>query len=117
MPSSQSKILTAGDMSGILHSEVLDLGEIDLGSIQAIYTGAPVGNLTLELSNDIIALGGDPNSLVANWTVYAGSSQAIAAAGNFIYNISNMGYKWLRMVWTPSSGTGVLNATAMVKNE
>jgi len=93
----------------------MDLGAIETGSIQAIYTGAPTGSLYLELSDQIIGPSADPNTAVTQWSVYSSSAQAISAAGDFLFNISNMGYKWLRLTYVPSGGTGSLNATANVK--
>ena len=117
MPTTQELILNAGNMTLTLHSLVIDLGATNTGSIQAVFAGAPVGSLFLEISNDIISPGSDPNSAVSNWTTYAGSAYSVAAAGNYMFNISNMGYKWLRMTYAPSSGTGSLSATSAVKND
>lgn len=111
----QKKILTAGNMAGILHSEVLDLNNINLGSIQAVFIGAPVGVLQLEISNDIIAASADPNAAVLNWDPY-GSSFNVVAAGHQTFNISNMGYKWCRLTYTPSAGAGTLDMTAEIKS-
>jgi hypothetical protein len=117
MSSGQKKIIDAGDMSGPLVSSVIDLDDVKLGSIQSVFSGAPAGDLALELSNDIVAPGGDPDVAVTNWTSYTGSVYTVAAAGTYMHNISNMGYKWLRLTWTPSGGAGTLDATAAVKHE
>jgi len=116
MPVYQKKIVTNGDMSADVTSQVLNIADLSLGSIQAIFTGAPTGDLFLQISNDIIAAGSDPNTAVVNWSEYTGSRQTLAAAGAFVFNLANMGYKWCRMVYDPSGGTGILNATATVKN-
>lgn len=116
MKTVQSKIVNNGDMSGNLTSQVIDLADIDLGSIQAVFSGAPTGSLKLQLSNEIIANTADPNSAISEWTDYAGSSVAVAAAGSHIYNISNMGYKWCRLVYTRTGGNGTLNATLVGKD-
>jgi hypothetical protein len=117
MPTTQEVILTAGNMALTLHSLVVDLGAVGLGSIQAVFTGSPVGSLFLELSDDIVPPGADPNSVITNWTTYTGSAYAVTAAGNYVFNISNMGYKWLRMTYVPSSGSGSLSAIAAAKND
>lgn len=113
--SSQFKILNAGNMTLTLHSDVVDLSAVNLGSIHAVYVGAPSGSLYLEISNDIIAPTADPNAAVINYTQYGGAV-AIAAPGNFMFNISNMGYKWVRLTYVPSGGNGTLDATVMEKN-
>lgn len=87
-------ILTAGDMStATVVSNGIDMNQMFGGSIQAVFTGAPVGTLTLEISNDIVTQipGGGANlaSGVTTWTTYTGSSQAISAAGDFTYILAD----------------------------
>lgn len=112
----QTKILNAGDMSLTLHSKVVDLINLKLGSIQSVFTGVPTGSLYLEISNQIIAQGGDPDALVTDWTQYTPSIVAIAAAGNWMHNLINMGYKWARVTYIPSGGSGTLNSTMVGKD-
>lgn len=113
------QIISAGDMSqATVVSNGIDMNQIALASIQAVYTGAPVGTLTLEISNDIVAI--DPTvanqgAAVTNWSTYTGSSLAISAAGNFTYNLSDIGYRWIRVKYTKTSGTGTINATLSAK--
>lgn len=113
------KIITAGDMSGDVASIGLDLQNMAIGSIQAVFTGSPNGTFKLQWSNDIVPIpaSGAANlaSSVVNWTDYTGSSQAISAAGNFGWVLGDTGYRWIRLVYTRSSGTGTLNATACNK--
>lgn len=109
------KIITDGDMSDDIESIGIDMNQIALGSIQAVFTGSPVGTLKLQFSNDIVPVpangADDLASAVVNWTDYSGSSQAISAAGDFAWNLTNVGYRWLRLVYVFSSGTGELNAS------
>lgn len=110
------QIITSGDMSqSTVTSLGLDMNQMVLASIQAVYTGSPVGTLKLQISNDIVSAppGGGTNlaSLVTNWSDYTGSSLSISAAGDFTYNLLDIGYRWLRLVYTKSSGTGTINAT------
>lgn len=114
--SSQAKILNAGDMSLTLHSQVVDLANLVLGSIQSIFTGAPTGSLYLEVSNQIIAQGGDPDALVTQWSQVSSSVVAVAAAGDFMHIISNMGYRWVRLSYVPAGGNGTLNSTMVGKD-
>lgn len=117
MIATQKKVVTNGDMSADIIGLVIDLGGVDLGSIQSVFSGTPAGSLFLEISNDIIPLGTDPNSGVTNWDVY-GAAQVLSAAGTYTFNISNMGYKWLRLHFTHSGGSsGVLNSTSVAKND
>jgi hypothetical protein len=72
--------------------------------IQAVFTGTPDGTLKLQISNDD-----------TNWTDYTGSSEAISGAGNFAWNIINIGFQYVRLVYTRSSSTGSLSATVSGK--
>lgn len=106
------RLLTNGDMSGNLISNGINLNQVFMFSIQAIFTGAPVGTLKLQISNDDVpvgALGQNPAINVVNWTDYTGSSSAVAAAGDFMWIVSDGGYQWVRAVYTFTSGTGSLN--------
>lgn len=115
----QKEILTAGDMSqATVVSIGLDMDQIFVGSVQAHWTGTPVGDFTIEISNDIVAVsqGADPAANVVNWTTYTGSSQAAGgAAGSFMWNISNIGVRWLRLKYTKSGSTGSVTAVACMK--
>lgn len=109
-------ILSAGDMStASLNSVGIDLNQTVLYSIQAVFTGAPVGTLKLQISNDFVATptagGANLASAVTHWTDYTGSSYSVSAAGDFAWNVFDVGYRWVRMVYTKTSGTGSLTAT------
>lgn len=109
---------TAGDMAGSLNSNAIDLNQQYVAAIQAVFTGAPVGTFKLQISNDSPAI--NPGSVnkgsgVVNWTDYTGSSQAISAAGNFSWLLADIGYRWVRLVYTRSSGTGSLTAAISSK--
>lgn len=110
----EKKILTNCDMSlATCISEGQDLSNVPLGSIHAIWTGAPTGTMIVQVSNDIVA----DQSLVTNWTTYSGSTIAIVAADSAMINFSNAGYRWIRLSYTKTSGTGSLNATLDTKGD
>ncbi len=85
------------------------LGHILNGCIQLTFTGTPAGAFKLQISNDK----GEPNAAseaqkylnVTNWTDYDNSAVTISAAGSLAYNLQNMGFEWVRVVWT-ASGAG-----------
>lgn len=68
-------------------------------SIQAVYTGSPVGTLSLASSNDGVT-----------WDTITGTSTAVSAAGSTMFNVTITGYKWVRLEYVATSGTGTLNA-------
>lgn len=103
-------LLAAGDMSASINSDPIDVKNLVIGSLQLIFTGAPVGSFKLQCSNDVYDFLKQPGIQPAptNWTDVADSTVAISAAGNVVYNLSSLGYDILRLVYTRSSGTGSL---------
>lgn len=102
---------TATDMSVTITSTPVWLGHICNYAIQLVFTGSPVGSFKLQASNDE----GNPASApteqykgVVNWTDIIDSPQAIGAAGNHMYTVEDAGYRWVRFIWTPSSGSATL---------
>lgn len=83
-------------------------------SIQAVWTGSPVGNFTIETSDDAGATlpDGYPNpASISNWTTYSGSSQAAGGgSGSFVWRITACPDRWVRLKYTRSSGTGSVSA-------
>lgn len=106
-------IITAGSMGASLNSIGVNLDQLELTAIQAVWTGSPVGVLKIQVSSQQVpvAPGADPAANVSNWTDYTGSPYAISAAGDTMYNMSLVGYRWVRLVYTRTSGTGTMNAT------
>lgn len=117
-------VITNASMTTTTHSIGIEINQAFAFSIQAVWTGAPVGNFTIEVSNDIVPLaaitgnpvGPDPAANVVNWSTYTGSSvPAGGAPGNWTW-ISQLGpYKWVRLAYTSTSGTGTLNASFFSK--
>lgn len=92
-------------------SPAINLSHIINYSIQLSWTGSPVGVLKLQCSNDKPAgldtvTSGAVN--VSTWTDIADSDQIVNAAGNHTWQAPSVGYMWVRVVWTPTSGTGTL---------
>lgn len=86
-------------------------------SIQAIFTGSPVGTVKLQGSSDVApdANFSAANFSVINWTDISGSSQSISSAGNVAWDISRTGFSWIRVVYTSSSGAGTITAQIFTK--
>ena len=73
-------------------------------SIQAIYTGAPTGTLTISASNQI-----DGNGTFSTWT---GSVISISAAGDVLYNFPPIKVQWIKVSYGFTSGSGLLTVIA-----
>lgn len=116
-------ILTNGDMSSDLESIGIDLNQIVACSIQAVFTGSPVGILKLQVSNEILPpaasnsnpISSNPAANVVNWTDVTASMVAVASDGNFVWDLPQMGFKWIRLVYTHTSGSGSLSASFSAK--
>ena len=111
---SNAQLLPATSMAATLHS----FGELIEGlavySIQAVFTGSPVGSLILQGSNDMVPIsqvqGTDPAANVVNWSTIANTTTAVSTAGSQLWNMPSEGYRWVRVLYTFTSGTGSISA-------
>jgi len=99
------KIISACDMStATITSTTVDVGRTSQYSIQAVYTGSPVGSIQINASNDY------PCGGATNWTLAPPTAAvAVSAAGNNMWNVSYGNYNCLQVVYTKTSGSGTLN--------
>lgn len=106
------QIFTNVAMTADRFSTAVDANQYGLVDFQAVWTGSPVGTLFVQTSNDIGHINPDGTvSGITNWTTYSGSGQpAGAAAGDFAWHIWATGFKWARLAYAFTSGTGTLNA-------
>lgn len=106
------QIFTNVAMTANRNSTAVNADQYGLVDIQAVWTGSPVGNLYIETSNDVgTTLPDGSHGGLVNWTTYTGSSQAAGgAAGDFAWHIWATGFKWIRLSYTFTSGSGTLNA-------
>lgn len=118
MKAMNEQILTASPMNVNIASAAIDV-RFNFGyALQAVYTGSTIsGTLKLQGSCDP-ATGYSPIGGPTNWTDISNSSVVISAAGSQLYNVTDVMYNWVRLVYTDaSSGTsdGVLTAIINVK--
>lgn len=75
-------------------------------SIQLSWSGTPTGTFKLQGSSDPLYSGapGTNPAEPTNWTDVPSSSQAVVAAGSYMWNISDVMYNWVRVVFTDGSG-------------
>lgn len=74
----------------------VDLGDLTTFSIHVAFTGTNVvGSLALESSLDNV-----------NWNLIADSTQAVTASTDHVWNTSGAGYRYVRVTWDYTSGTG-----------
>lgn len=89
------------------------LGHIANYAIQLVFSSNPNGTFKLQASCDPVQQPTPTESTqtakVVNWTDISNSSQVITASGNHMWAVENAGYNWVRVVFTRTSGSGVLN--------
>jgi hypothetical protein len=86
---------------GILIDQIFGL------SFQCVYTGSPVGDLYIQASCDDVA----KPELATTWTNISGATVAISAAGSTLFNIDKPYYKFVRVFFDRTSGSGALTVT------
>lgn len=87
-------------------SAAQDLGDLQSFSIEVEFSGADlVGTLTMQCRN----------TTAAAWKTVASSSQSVTASADHIWNVTGAGYRWVRVFWDYTSGTGNITATLVAK--
>lgn len=121
MRSNTITVLADAVMTGtsVVESQAIPLEQIFGYAMQAVWTGTPNGTLKLQASSDAPARGGTSDGTpdeIANWSDITSSSVAITgSAGNYMWNVDAAFYRWVRLVYTNTSGVGVLNVKVSVK--
>lgn len=105
------QLISAGSMGSSLNSSPMHLGEFNGYSCSAVVSSgsSPVGTLKLQVANDFSAT-------VSNWVDVAGSGIAITGDGANLWSVADAYYKWVRVVYTRTSGSGTLDVNCNIKN-
>lgn len=101
----ESSYISGGDMSADITGPAQDLSYIIGYSVQAVWSGSPVGNIIVQCSNDGITW----KDITSTTTATGGG------AGSVILNIVDAMYKKSRVIFSRTSGTGTLNVVLMAK--
>lgn len=118
MRQSSVKLITNASMAAPITSLGINLISIYAYSVQGVWTGgAVVGVFKLQGSNDSGDIGsGQGVSQPVNWTDIVSSSQSISGSpGSILYDITECAYRWVRLVYTSTSGSATLNVTINTK--
>lgn len=111
------RAVTAGDMSGNITSEVVEIKNQDNVGIQLHWTGTPTGTFSVEISANHLQ---DMNGRVmneGNWVALT-LDPAISASGSAddaYIDLNQMSAMYIRVVYTAGSGTGSLDAYIVAK--
>lgn len=93
-------------MSASFASVPIDCSTLQGFSIQGYWTGVPTGTLELQMSNDGI-----------NWDTYIDSSLDVATTSKVFWNVSEIHFDLVKVVFTHASGTGSFTAWANGKGD
>lgn len=86
-------------------------------AIQVVFTGTPTGTFKLQASCDPIPQARVEVTAPTNWTDIANSSYAVTAAGDYMWNVFDIAYNYVRVVYTDtSSGTSTAIITVSTIN-
>lgn len=95
-------LMDAVSSAGSPTSGIFDLVDLTTFCVGITFTGSNVvGTLTLEASQD-----------GTNFFTVSGSSQAVTASTGHVYDVTASGYRYVRVKFTYTSGTG--NATVLL---
>lgn len=73
-------------------------------SVQSVSTVDGVGTIKVQVSNDSV------KNSPTNWTDLAGATIAVTAASKLLLPKTEVCYQFMRLVYTKTSGTGIVNA-------
>ncbi len=106
-----TQIETAQAMSASFNSQALNLNQMFGYALQAVWTGTATG--TLKLQGSVDPNSGNINPV--NWTDVTNSSDAVTTSGNYLWNVSDVMYNWVRLVYANSFiESGAITARADV---
>lgn len=101
-------IPAASDLMSVAIPIIEDVGF----SVQLFWTGSPVGNWSIQGSCDPghIEPGGAVTG-VTHWSTVANSTAAAGgSAGDFVQNYIGTYFRWFRVVYIHTSGTGTITS-------
>jgi hypothetical protein len=113
----QTKQLTI-DLGASGSTEAINLSELRGFSIQALISGggSPVGDLFIEVSNDLT----NEADEVLNWDALPSTVTAItgvpAEGASAPWELTVCNFKWARLTWDRTSGTGALTGNFVGKD-
>lgn len=99
------QIATAVPMNANFASPALQLKNMYGYAIQAKWTGTPTGTFKLQASCDPLEINTMTEFVTpTHWTDIATSSYAVTAAGDYMWNVFDVMYNFVRLVYTDGSG-------------
>lgn len=98
-------LINAQDAGSNYSSVEMDLGDLEAYSIQVSFSSPTLaGTLKLQSSND-----------AQTWIDVDGSDQSVTVGTAHMWNVNDASYRYVRVDWVQSGGTGTLTAKAAIK--
>lgn len=112
------QIVTNTVMNTTITSDYYNVQQLFGCAIQAVFTGTPTGDFKLQASADPATSYTASSNTPVNWTDIDTSPYSVSASGNYMWNVFDIMYNYIRLVYTDSSGgtsTAILNVTINAK--
>lgn len=115
---SNDVIWTDVSLGATVNSNPIPVESIVYMDVSATWTGASAdGTLKLQVSNDDPTSGDDLAPTITNWydaisngSITPSAAVTVSGAGSARWEVKEFGFKWVRLVFTRTSGTGTINA-------
>lgn len=105
------QVITNGDMSTTVTSAVTVIQTNSMVSYEVNFTGAPVGVINVQVSNSYSKNVDGTVRNAGSWTTLTLSTPStVSGAGTNFIDIDALGAYAVRLVYVPTSGSGVINA-------
>ena len=112
------RVATAVPMNANYNSPYTPLRNIYTYSMVAVVTGTPTGTIAIQASNDPETNDTQINTTAnlppavgpTNWVTITNSPFILSSAGETMWNVNAVGYNYVRVIYTDSSG-GTSTAT------
>lgn len=106
-------VITNASMTTTVTSAVTVIQNTSMLSYDISWTGSPNGSFSVQASNTFTQNSDGTVRNVGNWDTLPLSSSTVITpgAGSGMIDIDASGFYAIRLVYTPTSGTGTLNAT------
>jgi len=113
--SDPSTSTAAANLNADRYSEIIPLERSFMGEIHMHFAAGPAGNMIFQVSNDAGALDDagvariNENNIITNWVAH--TTTAVGATDTtYRIALSDIGYKWGRLFFDRSTGTGAISS-------
>jgi hypothetical protein len=102
--------------AGTTYSNPVPTDWVRLLCVAATVSGSAALNSTLTLQA-CLDPGTDARGSLTNWVDVASSAVTVTADGTTMWNVADLAWRWLRIKYVRTAGTGTLSVLATTKGE